>query len=87
MQKRNGKQTRLLDGKYEEAILSEVCELIEDYPTDPRGPSCLILGCTQAGLPIHLVCGHLQEEAFLVITIYRPDPAQWTDWKIRKETH
>jgi hypothetical protein len=28
----------------EEAVLSEGCELIEDYPTDPRGHSCLILG-------------------------------------------
>jgi hypothetical protein len=69
----------------EEAILSERCELIEDYPTDPRGPSCLMLGFTKAELPIHMVCGHLYEPEFLVITIYRPDPAQWVDWRTRKE--
>jgi hypothetical protein len=27
----------------EEAVLSEVCDLLEDYPTDPRGHSCFIL--------------------------------------------
>jgi hypothetical protein len=53
----------------EEAVLSEACDLIEDYPTDPRGHSCLILGWTHVGLPIHLVCGHLYEEEFIVITI------------------
>lgn len=68
-----------------EALLSEDCELLEDYPTDPRGHSCLILGFTRAGRPIHMVCGHLSEEEFVVVTIYRPDPAQWVNWRIRKE--
>jgi Domain of unknown function (DUF4258) len=69
----------------EEAVLSEDCELIEDYPADPRGHSCLILGWTHAGLPIHMVCGHLNEEEFIVITIYRPNPREWIDWRVRKE--
>jgi Domain of unknown function (DUF4258) len=69
----------------EEAVLSEDCELIEDYPADPRGHSCLILGWTGADLPIHMVCGHLYEEEFIVITIYRPDPGEWIDWRIRRE--
>lgn len=69
----------------EEAVLSETCEVLEDYPGDPRGHSCLVLGFTQASDPIHLVCGHLDEEEFVVITIYRPDPEQWIDWRKRKE--
>ena len=69
----------------EESILSALCEVIEDYPTDPRVPSCLVLGFTQAGLPIHMVCGHLSEEEFIVITIYRPDPELWIEWRVRKE--
>jgi hypothetical protein len=71
----------------EEAVLSEPCEVIEDYPTDPRGHSCLILGLTQADLPIHMVCGNLFEEEFIVITIYRPDPEQWINWRTRKESN
>jgi hypothetical protein len=69
----------------EESLLSEECEPIEDYPTDPRGHSCLVLGFTQANLPIHFVCGKLHEEEFLIITIYRPDPTRWINWRTRKE--
>ena len=69
----------------EEAVLSEPCELVEDYPTDPRGHSCLVLGFTGTAFPIHMVCGHLYEEEFLVVTIYRPDPAEWVNWRTRKE--
>jgi len=76
---------RITRKEMEEAVLSAQCAVIEDYLTDPRGHSCLVLGFTQAGLPIHLVCGHLSEEEFVVITIYRPDPEQWNDWRIRKE--
>jgi uncharacterized protein DUF4258 len=76
---------QIIRQEIEEAVLSEACEIIEDYPTDPRGHSCLILGWTRAGLPIHIVCGYLYEEEFIVITIYRPDPTQWIDWRIRQE--
>jgi Domain of unknown function (DUF4258) len=69
----------------DEAVLSDACELFEDYPTDPRGHSYLILGWRRAGLPVHIVCGHLHEEEFIVITIYRPDPAEWIDWRNRRE--
>jgi hypothetical protein len=31
-------------------------EIIEDYPHDKYGPSCLILGFTQAGRPLHIQC-------------------------------
>ena len=68
----------------EEAILSEHYVVIEDYPEDSRGPSCLLLGFTTTKLPIHMVCGNLREEEFLVITIYRPDPEQWVSWRTRK---
>ena len=41
----------------EEALLSEECQMVENYPEDPRGASCLVLGFTEHGLPIHAVCG------------------------------
>ena len=50
--------------------------LVEDYPEDVRGHSCLLLGFAD-GAPIHLVCT-AAEPAFL-ITVYRRDAAQWSD--------
>jgi hypothetical protein len=63
----------------EEALLQ--CEVIEDYPTDPRGPSCLVLGFAGAR-PIHAVCAVKESpEEVLLITVYDPSrrPSQWTD--------
>ena len=38
-----------------EAIASG--EVIEDYPDDKYGPSCLIFGCTAATRPLHVQSG------------------------------
>ena len=59
-------------------------EIIEDYPADPRGLSCLILGYTRKDRPLHIVCGKVQEE-LLIITAYEPSPEEWEpDWKTRR---
>lgn len=42
-------------------------EMIEDYPNDPRGPSCLIYGTTREGRPIHVVCGTIQPDHMVII--------------------
>jgi hypothetical protein len=68
----------------EDALLSHQCVAIEDYPDDPRGHSCLLLGFTAKNLPLHCVCG-MAEEMRIIIALYRPDPSQWIDYKIRKE--
>jgi hypothetical protein len=58
--------------------------IIEDYPDDPRGPSCCILG-RSGGRPLHVVCGRLDEQRILIITAYEPDPAEWeSDWRTRR---
>ncbi len=60
--------------------------IIEPYPDDPRGASCLILGFTKQDRPIHVVCGRLEEDEILIITAYEPDPKEWeADWKTRKK--
>lgn len=60
-------------------------EIIESYPHDPRGPSCLILGYAEAGRPIHVVCGTADPETLLIITAYEPDPVEWEpDRRTRK---
>jgi len=69
----------------EQALLSEQCGVIEDYPTDPRGASCLVLGFTSQGSPIHILCGVAVPDMLVIITVYRPDPSQWINWRIRRE--
>jgi hypothetical protein len=39
-----------------EAIFSG--EIIEDYPKDKYGPSCLIFGNTSERRPLHIQCSH-----------------------------
>jgi ABC-type cobalamin/Fe3+-siderophores transport system ATPase subunit len=53
-------------------------ELIEDYPEDVRGHSCLHLGHGDNNRPIHIVCSP-KEDYLSVITAYLPDPGQWED--------
>lgn len=43
----------------------------------------LVLGFTASGAPLHTVCS-IHENLVILITIYRPDPRLWTDWRIRK---
>ena len=69
----------------EEALLSQRCEVVENYPGDPRGASCLLLGFTDQDRPLHIVCGVSLPDMLILITVYRPDPSLWIDWKIRRE--
>ncbi len=57
-------------------------EILENYPDDPRGPSCLILGYSQ-NRPIHIVCGNTPTELIRLITVYLPKPPKWIDEKTR----
>jgi len=53
-------------------------EIIEQYPNDYPFPSCLVLGHTSAGQPLHVVCGSNGTELWLV-TAYFPNPVEWSD--------
>ena len=53
-------------------------EVIEDYPQDRRGHSCLVYGRSKTGKDIHVVCG-MTDEALWVITVYEPDEVDWVD--------
>ncbi len=59
-------------------------EVIEDYPEDKYGPSCLLFGRTMAGRPLHIQCSYPSRPLIKVITLYEPDPAHWIDFKIRR---
>ena len=59
-------------------------EVIEDYPNDKYGPSCLILGFTATARPIHVQCSYPSRPLIKVITLYDPDPEQWIDFRRRR---
>ncbi len=59
-------------------------EIIEDYPDDKYGPSCLILGFTLASRPIHLQCSYPTRPIVKVITVYEPNPTEWADYRVRR---
>lgn len=59
-------------------------ELIEDYPEDKYGPSCLILGKTSTGRPLHIQCSYPSRPLIKIITLYEPDPDLWIDFKKRR---
>ena len=76
-------QDRILVREMEEALCSPRAEIVEDYPTDPRGASFLMLGFSSGGRPIHAVCAIT--DVLVIITLYRPDPGRWIEWRERRE--
>ena len=60
-------------------------EIVEHYPIDKPYPSCLIFGRTFSGSPIHSVWAYNEDNTWAVlITVYRPDPIRWDNWRERK---
>lgn len=66
-----------------EAIMSRSF-VVEDYPDDKYGPSCLLCGFTKAGRPLHIQCSYPDRSLIEIITVYEPDKDQWIDHKIRR---
>jgi hypothetical protein len=58
-------------------------EVIEDYPQDKYGPSCLVLGFTSENRPLHIHCSYPTRPQVKVVTVYEPDPNEWIDFKVR----
>lgn len=79
------------EAKEDSLLLDEILhstqkgEVIEDYPEDTPYPSCLIFGEDPGGDPVHSVWAYAGDSQIAVlITVYRPDPDRWIDWKKRK---
>jgi hypothetical protein len=60
-------------------------EIIEDYPEDARGHSCLMLGAGDSGRAVHVVCAP-KNDYLAIITAYLPEGHEWSpDFKTRKK--
>lgn len=57
------------------AVHSDAPVIIENYPKDKRGPSCLILCQGASGRWYHLVSSY--PPGVRIITTYEPDPGRW----------
>lgn len=67
----------------EEAIAAG--EVIEDYPDDKYGPSCLIMGMTITGRVLHVqVC---YPPAVKIITVYEPSLEEWEEGLRKRKSH
>lgn len=66
------------------AIISQG-NIIEEYPEDKRGHSCLMCGKTKTGRAVHVVCAP-KGDYLAIITAYVPSLEKWdTDLKTRKK--
>ncbi|MDD2776137.1 MAG: DUF4258 domain-containing protein [Gallionella sp.] len=52
--------------------------ILEQYPDTGRGVSCLVVGFTDHGIPIHVVCGKMGA-VLVIITVYIPMPPKFTN--------
>ncbi|OIO72677.1 MAG: hypothetical protein AUJ85_09675 [Elusimicrobia bacterium CG1_02_37_114] len=62
----------------------ENAKIIEDYPEDKYGPSCLIYGKTVLGRPLHIHCSYPSRPKVKIITVYEPNPDEWDEYQKRR---
>ena len=60
-------------------------EIIEEYPNDKYGPSCLIFGTSSIGRPLHVQCSYPTRPLVKVITVYEPNPLEWINFRSRRK--
>ena len=63
---------------------AQTAEIIEDYPDDKYGPSCLLLGFTRAKRPLHIQCSYPPRPLLKIITVYEPSAGEWMDYRKRR---
>lgn len=58
--------------------------IVEDYPDDKYSPSCLLLGFTQTGRPLHFQVSYADTDLVKIITLYQPNEDQWYNGYTRR---
>jgi len=75
---KHGEQERQNDNlsiaEVEEALLNGM--ILEQYKDIGKGESCLVVGFTNLGKPVHIVCGEF-ENNLAIITVYIPGPPKF----------
>ena len=75
---KHGDQERQNDNltiaEVEESLLKG--RILEQYKDTGRGESCLVVGFTEIGKPIHVVCGE-RGDWLVIITVYIPHPPKF----------
>ena len=51
--------------------------VIEEYPHDKYSPSCLLLGFTRTGRPLHIQVSFADTGFTRIVTLYEPRAAEW----------
>jgi len=61
--------------------------VVEDYPTDFKGPSVLVRQKDEKGQLIHVLWGLAkgQSSPAVLVTAYRPDPERWSPDFLRRK--
>ena len=62
----------------------ENARIIEDYPDDKYFPSCLLLGFTETGRPLHIHASYADTDLVKIITIYEPREIEWLNYSKRR---
>lgn len=75
---------------FRQIAISEIREaiavgrVIEEYPDDKYGPSCLVFGRTALQRPLHIQCSTPEREILKIITVYEPNIEEWIEFEQRK---
>jgi hypothetical protein len=72
----NKPERMITTGEVREVVLHG--DIIEDYPEDVRGHSCLMAGQLQLGRVVHVVCSP-KADYLAIITAYLPDSDEWNE--------
>jgi hypothetical protein len=93
------RSVRISDHGYDELVADDIStrdvieriddgRVVEDYPDYPKGPCVLVLQPDRNGNPVHVLWGIPKghSEPAVVVTAYRPDPAQWQNGFMKRRT-
>lgn len=70
---------------YEIEEAGENVIIIENYPEDKYSPSCLLLGYTNDGRPLHIQVSRMDSNFTKIITVYEPDEEEFVDYRLRRK--